>query len=123
MRLEASIAAYLRQLVILGRAQTTIRATDYALRALVRFLEGLGIVAVDGLNREAILLYQEELAFLQREFSVEVTRRLTWNAFRQPKPFGVFSVDPKLGAFDLHGITSNRCNLLHDPVTFSGADA
>ena len=63
MRLEASIAAYLRQLVILGRAQTTIRATDYALRALVRFLEGLGIVAVDGLNREAILLYQEELAF------------------------------------------------------------
>ncbi|MBL0379954.1 MAG: tyrosine-type recombinase/integrase [Desulfofustis sp. PB-SRB1] len=63
MRIRALIPNYLEELTILNRSPLTIRNIRGALNAMVLFLEEQGITELVQFNRDALHLFQEDLAY------------------------------------------------------------
>jgi integrase/recombinase XerD len=63
MRIRALIPGYLEELKILNRSPLTIRNIRGALNAMVLFLEEQGITELVQFNRDALHLFQEDLAY------------------------------------------------------------
>jgi site-specific recombinase XerD len=63
MRIRELIPGYLEELKILNRSPLTIRNIRGALNAMVLFLEDEGITELVQFNRDALHLFQEDLAY------------------------------------------------------------
>lgn len=63
MTIKELIPIYLKHLQTLGRSYYTIRGAKYGLRDLCHFLETEKIVTLEGLTRDILYEYQQDLAF------------------------------------------------------------
>jgi integrase/recombinase XerD len=75
MKITTLIQEYLQELKLLNRSRLTIRNSHYGLQQMLRFLESEGVEELEGINRDILAHYQEELVYRLTEKGKQLSSR------------------------------------------------